>query len=1114
MAKALILGFGGSGAQTLTFVKEIAVWKEGRAPEQVSFLLFDTIENWKAGKTVQFLGGRGTETLAKSRDEAANLDENSEYFHLGDHDPNLNRQVTGGSLPPHLENWLHSKWLALHVPEAARSIIDGAAQQRQIGRFAIFQNAMRMHAKLTEIFQNTRATNVWLVGSAAGGTGAGGLLDAALLARLAAHDAKIAAPKITGVVVLPDVYADKDGISKARAYALFRELARLQENGFDASEDPFRVDNSDITIRVRYDRANQITATRNLGGLFDSVFYVGKRCMNDQARESFFSSLANAIDPYLDAMAGPSLLQGSVNEGGKLPSSFGASRIYLPIQTLADLYGWEEVQSYLDDITAPEIVADRVVDVKGGPSTDLRAKAQEAVSLLLPFFGYLDHVASTVDEAKWKDVGRSLSPLRVIEEHLQFASAQQAGLRLGTGEDKLVFQTYRNPYVSLTTSEETTPLEAWRLKTYEQTRKLKQKETLEDSQQRFQHDLESITSAYRSAQSSDKSFMKGADVVRRTLTTRLQERVDDLIIGAFEGDGIGKKPGIDGTVLTRLYKLLEEMLADRGPIRNARLVLGSMREAVREQESRAGQKLQQVQTDLKQWSRSQWWKGGWFTNASSLSEHQDEVVSAAGKAAEAYQRYRLLELIADLLDLTEARLAAWHAQAKAMLNGLLLAPGFSAAFGHARAAIGELNKRFQRQAANRLAIIDPVNATNDPPKWPGDPELHGYRALLKRDLTILPGGATLATQRVAGSRWEAIVDAGNQPRLALVVESKSYDASQLGTFAPDLHRIFRRHIDGAAQEKDIFHYLRFCQSVKQLQAKAIATLLDSSAEALINLNATDEKYLTYATPHGPLAADYANIAEAISGHIADMQYYPHSDRFSICLLKVRKPANAADIQDVQECLQTYLKLQTERLTDNQKSDYELRRAEVYHIFRAELEAWYIEREALLKSSVIATSDAHIPPRIVRLLDDPERMSFFVKCLATGTVWKDEAGWWWQSPTDGNVPLNDPKDENPTVIRAAVNFVLRGEGGTNMGAQTIAIPDVKRSVALAIAKKKKTEAELLREFAQPKNLDAFLDRAFPNLKSRPRYRHERAGLRSILEFYATPGRSTDLAQRTL
>ena len=40
MAKAMILGFGGSGAQTLTFLKEIAVWKEGKTPEQLSFLFF------------------------------------------------------------------------------------------------------------------------------------------------------------------------------------------------------------------------------------------------------------------------------------------------------------------------------------------------------------------------------------------------------------------------------------------------------------------------------------------------------------------------------------------------------------------------------------------------------------------------------------------------------------------------------------------------------------------------------------------------------------------------------------------------------------------------------------------------------------------------------------------------------------------------------------------------------------------------------------------------------------------------------------------------------------------------------------------------------------------
>jgi hypothetical protein len=151
-----------------------------------------------------------------------------------------------------------------------------------------------------------------------------------------------------------------------------------------------------------------------------------------------------------------------------------------------------------------------------------------------------------------------------------------------------------------------------------------------------------------------------------------------------------------------------------------------------------------------------------------------------------------------------------------------------------------------------------------------------------------------------------------------------------------------------------------------------------------------------------------------------------------------------------------------------------------------------------------------------LLDDPERMSAFVKCLATGAVWEDEEGWWWRAPNGERVPLNDPKEGKTTMVRAAVNFVLRGEAGTDMGSQTIPIQDVQRSVAQAVAKAQKSEPEMLKEFADPQNLDAFLDRAFANLKSAPdrQYQRQRTGLRTILEFYATPGRSTDLVKRML
>lgn len=1117
MAKALILGFGGSGAQTLTFEKEISVWKDGKASAHLNFLLFDTIKNWKAGGTVQILGGRGTEKLAASKDAAANLDEHKEYFHLSDHDPDLNRSVSDTTLPPHLANWLHTQWLALHVPEAARSIEEGAAQQRQIGRFAMFQNAAQVRRKLAEIFQQTRASDVWLISSAAGGTGAGALLDAALLARLAARDANIA-PKVTGVVVLPDVYADKPGISKGRAYALFRELERLQENGFDAGEDAYRMGVDNVTVRIQYDNAGNIVATRGLGGLFDYLFFVGERCANDANREEFFSSLANAIDPYLDEVAGPRLLQASVNNAGKIPSSFGASRIYLPVQTLADIYSWEEVQSYIEEITAPVIERSRVIDVASGAAGDRRTDATSAFLRFLPFFGQLDNIFGTVDSAQWAGVGLNYTPTRVVEEHLQFANPQQAGFALSADDARLVKLTYRNPYVSLTEAEESVKPEAWRMRTHEQAKKAGIKETLEESRQRFQRELETITGTYRNA-AGEGSFARGAEIVFQKVADRLTARIDDFVINGFTADSIGRNAAApdQGTTLTRLYRVLDEMLADGGSVRNARAVLAAMRQAAEDRELKTGQNLQQIQADLKEWQPNSWWKGGGLTSGSNLAGQQEESATAAGEAAKAFQRRRLFDLVDRLLTITEERLATWQRQLRGMLDGLVLGSATSAAHGHARGALDELNNRLGRQASNRLAVIDPINAKND---RPGDPDLHGYRARLKRDTTTVPGTPrTLAMDRVRSSRWVPSIDDAQRPQLLLEVDGASYDAGLVSGFAAALAGDFRASIDRALLVKDIFDYLLFCQQEvsEGVSAGDISQILDARARALINLNVTEEKFLTYADPRAPVAdiGNHRNFGEAVRGGVQGLsQWYDHSDRFSICLLKVKKPTDSRDIQDIRDCQQEYLNFQKGTLSNFQQKDDDLRRAEVYHIFRAELEAWYLEREVFLRGDALPLPENQIPPRIVRLLDEPARMSAFVKCLATGAIGRDENGWWWRDPKDQVVRLNDPSEGNPSVVRAAVNFVLRGQEGTNLGIRSISVQDALRSSATAASKKDMKESDLLREFAEQKRLEAFLDDAFPDAKSSLNYERERRGLAMILKFYATPGMSIDLVRRML
>ena len=160
--------------------------------------------------------------------DEASLDPKTEYFYLQDGNPNLHDyvyQLLSSEQQihnyPHLKNWLHANWLKQHIQQADLNIDLGASQQRQIGRFAIFQNHEMILQRMENLLQELAGRggnvvlNVWLVGSAAGGTGAGCMLDAAFLTRLACNRRR-AMGKIAGVVVLPEVYHGLFGISLGR----------------------------------------------------------------------------------------------------------------------------------------------------------------------------------------------------------------------------------------------------------------------------------------------------------------------------------------------------------------------------------------------------------------------------------------------------------------------------------------------------------------------------------------------------------------------------------------------------------------------------------------------------------------------------------------------------------------------------------------------------------------------------------------------------------------------------------------------------------------------------------------------------------------------------------
>jgi hypothetical protein len=165
-------------------------------------------------------------------------------------------------------------------------------------------------------------------------------------------------------------------------------------------------------------------------------------------------------------------------------------------------------------------------------------------------------------------------------------------------------------------------------------------------------------------------------------------------------------------------------------------------------------------------------------------------------------------------------------------------------------------------------------------------------------------------------------------------------------------------------------------------------------------------------------------------------------------------------------------------------------------------------------------DYEIPPRIVRLLDEPAMMQAFVWCLATGAVEKAKGkGWvWYDTVNDREVMLID-EDSNPNadLVQAAVVFVLQQREGRRGGMIRVNLEDARRSAIDAAQKKGKTRDQMLDKFRQ--GLDDFLKKHLKtsNIAQKSeimesRERQERLGLKMVLDFYGAPDTRTALQHR--
>lgn len=1115
--QALVMGFGGTGAHILTALKELTVLKHGSMPESIKFLLFDTIADWEPGKAVQILGGAAEEKIAMGSETATSLDKFTEYFYLGDHDPDLKKHVytylSAVGNPdsyPHLKDWLHAPWLGEHIKESRLSVTDGAAQQRQIGRFAMFQNADKIIERLGTLIRSlaqqsgNSSVNIWVIGSSAGGTGAGCLLDAAYMTRLAAGDVNY---NLTGVIVLPDVYGDVAGISMARAYSLLRELDRVQEQGIPQSEryeDSSRRSSAPISSAVHYD-ARDKHVSRVKAKLFDDLFYLGQDCRIENQRKGFFTSVANAIDPYLDANSGPVLLQASVNQDAAA-SSFGAARLYVPVETFTDIFAWEQVEEYLRGAAAPSERGGRVTNVLSGPPGDRKTAAVTRVDNMLALFNEILQRADWPDNQKeaWAR-SNSLDSEKIITGWYQFAGAAIASDRLTPAEAQTVQLTYVDPFRSfIHTDGAKVSAQDLETKTYKENREARGvKESQEESRDRFANKLEALVTQYTSAGGGERSFEKGRRLVFDKVSARLKARADSLVVEELrKSTGFTWDPDApeNGTPLTRLFEELRFINSDGGPLKKIDATISKFLDTLNAEDGRRTQQPVDALHELRTSKRV-----GFNPLSVWVEGYQQAAREECAEYVRWYQKRALLRDMQQIVRGVIARFATWERAVGRVFDALVLREGESVLYNVRRVYISQLEDRLLRAVNNPSALMGISN----------DTDMDGYRDRLRESSVHAAEGVTLAARALASSRWEADVSADGTPALNLVVErgdvTTSYNGDTIKSLHHDLRASFQKEIDRVLKTTDIFNYLLYMREQHGLEPARVAELLDRAASPLINAGgATEEAKLIYSDPSGKdkkdLAALIQNELRERNASVKDPER-SHSDPNAITLIKIKKP-NLDQIVNLEDCLVDYDRWLLENLNGDMRHDNELYRAQVYHPFRPELEAWFIERRHWNRTGNFPGDRAlrHLSPRVVRLLEHPDMLHAFVQCIATGAVERVAGEWVWHGP-HRDVRLSDSeRDANADIFRAAVVFALQQrEVGSSI--QTITLAEAKQSAINSAARYGRSLGDMLDDF-RANWIESFLAEHLPDGKRTKADQH----MKMVMEFYSDPDTRTSLHQR--